>query len=164
MNCKEVKDEIQKFATEEQLKPLSECKDTIMALKEESEKDNPYIILAKRFKKYNDGYEETSTSQDAINDWMFYNYLSNLPSQFEYTFSFANNESITVYIDLLNPYVLVENQEFIHPRWHLLVSFHAYRDAIYNHSNDEYVSQIDFKPARRYMAKTLKTWVKEAIK
>lgn len=75
MNCKEVKDEIQKFATEQQLKPLSECKDTIMALKEESEEDNPYIILAKRFKKYNDGYEKTSTSQDAINDWMFYNYL-----------------------------------------------------------------------------------------
>lgn len=168
MYFKKIKSTIEQCAKEENVKPLGECKNTIEALKKEKEGNNPYIKLAKRFKKYNSGYKETSKDQDAIDDWLFYKYLSNLPSTSQYEFPLAENKTIIVEIDLLNPYIYVESEgrEFIDPRWHFLVSYLAYKDAIFNHKNDEYAKNIKGKYITEGLSfrKNLKIWTEEAIK
>ncbi len=157
-----VENEIKKYSDEKTLTPLSECRETIEIYNNEKTSSNPYRKLAKKFEEYkaNSNYIEDD------NDWYFYKYLKSLNNHDQYNFPLENGTFITVNIDLLEPYVSVDGENIIHPRWHLLVSWFAYIDAANNHPDNEYASKINNikgKPWTAVKCESLKKWKEESI-
>lgn len=153
-------------------KPLSDCGDVLCLLKDEKIQGNPYRLLAEKFQKYNSG-EGGSESDD---DWNFYQYLKSLKCKMQYNFPKEDGTYITVKIDLLNPIdksiKLVEGNEkvteFIDPKWHLVVAYYAYKDAKFNHSDNQFASKIsdEIKSGlnRIFKSGVLKLWMERALK
>lgn len=170
MNIKEIKfDSVRKviddYSDGEKLKILSECTKTLNKYKDEKRAYNEYRKTAENFEKYkkNEGveYEE--------DDYYFYMYLKGRENKSQYQFPLENGEFLTVNIDLLNPFDL-EEKNVVNPRWHLLVCYYAYKDAAYNHQNDDYAKEIDKNKIKRRLYKSFKknkvlcTWMDESIK
>ena len=152
-------------------KPLSDCGDVLCLLKDEKIQGNPYRLLAEKFQKYNSG-EDGSENDD---DWYFYKYLDSLKDKDQYNFPKKDGTYITVHIDLLNPIdksiKLVEGNgkvtEFIDPKWHLVVAYYAYKDAKFNHTDNEFASKIsnDIKGGLNttFKSKVLTLWMERAF-
>lgn len=150
----------------EPTKDLHECKETIKLLLEEREKNNPYRSLARMFELYKQGAKEEHS------DYYFYKYLESLEIKNQYTF-LVGNKKIDVPIDILNPYVEINDDEnnlikVVHPQWHLIISYYAYIDAMYNHADNEHASKIRDMPgcpSGRFgiRCKSLKKWLEEAF-
>ena len=149
-------------------KPLSDCGNVLCLLKDEKIQGNPYRLLAEKFQKYNSG-EKGSEKDD---DWNFYNYLNSLEDTTYYNFPKKDGTYITVDIDLLNPTKLVEGNgkvtEFIDPKWHLVVAYYAYKDAKFNHTDNEFARKIggDIKSGlnTKFKSKVLTLWMERAFK
>lgn len=153
-------------------KPLSDCGDVLYLLKDENIQGNPYRLLAEKFQNYNKG--EGGSEKD--DDWNFYQYLKSLKCKMQYNFPKEDGTYITVKIDLLNPIdnsiKLVEGNEkvteFIDPKWHLVVAYYAYKDAKFNHPENQYASKISNKIKkklnRRFRSGVLKLWMERALK
>lgn len=153
-------------------KPLSDCGDILCLLKDEKIQGNPYRLLAERFQKYNEGEKCTENDDDCY----FYQYLKSLKDTTHYNFPKEDGTYITVDIDLLNPIEksikLVECNEkvteFIDPKWHLVVAYYAYKDAKFNHSDNQFASKIsdEIKSGlnRTFKSGVLKLWMERALK
>ena len=153
-------------------KPLSDCGDVLCLLKDEKIQGNPYRLLAENFQKYNSG----KGGSEKDDDWNFYQYLKSLKCKMQYNFPKKDGTYITVKIDLLNPIdkstKSVESNgkvsEFIDPKWHLGVAYYAYKDAKFNHPENQYASKISNKIKkklnRRFRSGVLKLWMERALK
>ena len=153
-------------------KPLSDCGDVLCLLKDEKIQGNPYRLLAERFQKYNAGAKCTENDDDCY----FYQYLKSLKCKKQYNFPKEDGTYITVKIDLLNPIdksiKLVEGNEkvteFIDPKWHLVVAYYAYKDAKFNHPDNQYASKIsdEIKSGlnTKFKSKVLTLWMERALK
>lgn len=153
-------------------KPLSQYEDVLCLFRNEKINGNPYRLLAEKFQKYNLG-EGGSESDD---DWNFYQYLKSLKCKMQYNFPKENGTYITVKIDLLNPIdksiKLVEGNEkvteFIDPKWHLVVAYYAYKDAKFNHSDNQFASKIsdEIKSGlnTKFKSGVLTLWMERALK
>lgn len=109
-------------------------------------------------------------------DCYFYQYLNSLEDKMHYNFPIKDGTFITVKIDLLDPIdkstKLVEGNgkvtEFIDPKWHLVVAYYAYKDAKFNHPENQYASKISNKIKkklnRRFRSGVLKLWMERALK
>lgn len=53
-----------------------------------------------------------------------------------YVFPLKNDRYLKVEVDLLQPYDY-ELKDIVNPKWHLLVSYYAYKDVAFNHADDE---------------------------
>ena len=163
-------------------KPLSDCEDVLCLLKDEHIQGNPYRLLAERFQKYNEDAKcKDAKCKDAKctendDDCYFYQYLNSLEDKMHYNFPIKDGTFITVKIDLLDPIdkstKLVEGNgkvtEFIDPKWHLVVAYYAYKDAKFNHPENQYASKISNKIKkklnRRFRSGVLKLWMERALK
>ena len=153
-------------------KPLSDCGDVLCLLKDEKIQGNPYRLLAEKFQKYNSG--DGGSEKD--DDWNFYQYLKSLKDTTHYNFPKKDGTHITVDIDLLNPIdksvKLVESNEkvteFIDPKWHLVVAYYAYKDAKFNHTENEFASKISDETKSglntKFNSKVLTLWMERALK
>lgn len=153
-------------------KPLSDCGDVLCLLKDENIQGNPYRLLAERFQKYNEGAKCTENDDDCY----FYQYLNSLEDKMHYNFPIKDGTFITVKIDLLDPIdkstKLVEGNgkvtEFIDPKWHLVVAYYAYKDAKFNHTDNEFASKIsdgiNRRLNRKFKSEVLKLWMERAFK
>lgn len=154
------RDIIETYSDNNMLKKLTDCSETMKLLANESLVANPYRLLAYKFLWYNkDGIDDTG-------DYYFYKFLKKCDNK--YTFQLDEEKSITIKINLLNPF-FNEKEAIINPQWHLLVSLFAYVDAAFNHDDDEYASQIRIKnnwENKRIMIrnKALLKWMEEAKK
>lgn len=168
MSFREVQEELIALANPnpEFLRPLKECKETLEKLDNEREKNNPYIELANDFKELSNNINYECRCKDNKH---FYLYLSSLKDKNRYRFPIDKNNSIEVEIDLLNPFVEIDGEEYIDPRWHFLVSWHAFLDAAWNHPEDENADKIKgirSKPGRSVLTlpnEALRTYYKEAV-
>lgn len=152
-------------------KPLSDCEDVLCLLKDENIQGNPYRLLAEKFQKYNKG--EGGSEKD--DDWNFYQYLKSLKCKMQYHFPKKDGTFITVKIDLLDPIdkstKLVEGNgkvtEFIDPKWHLVVAYYAYKDAKFNHTDNEFACKIsdEIKSGlnTKFKSKVLTLWMERAF-
>ena len=154
------KDIIETYSDDTKIKPFEECKVTNEILKNEAAVANPYRLLAYKFLWYGqDGSDETG-------DYYFYKYLTSCNGK--YTFPMSNDDSITIEMDLLNPFYDKDNG-IINPKWHLFVSLLAYIDAAFNHDDNGDAEKIKSKNnwTERYKHviirnNVLKTWMEEA--
>lgn len=146
-------------------KELKDCKETLEILIEEDKKNNPYIVLGRVFELYKQGAKEENA------DWYFFKYLESLETKEQYTFSIEETK-IIVPIDLLNPFIEIndssDKQKIINPQWHLMVSYYAYIDAMYNHDSNEYAKKIKEMPGHPsgrfgFRCRSLKKWIEEAF-
>lgn len=148
-----------------QKKTLAECKETLKLLLEENESYNSYILLGRVFELYEQGAREEHA------DWYFYKYLKSLKTKEKYTFHIGENE-FPVQIDIFNPFVEIkfenERKQIIDPQWHLIISYYAYIDAMYNHDDNEYARKIKEMPGHptgRFgiRCNSLRKWLEEAF-
>jgi hypothetical protein len=144
------------------LRPLHKCQDTINAYRNENYGDNGYRKLADDFVKYNEC--KNIDSCDKNENWYFYKYLKSLPNDNKYQFPLKDGSTVTVNVELLNPYNDVVT-DMVDPKWHLLVSYYAFYDAVYNQSDNVFASNISKipKPFFAIKCKSLLTWKNEAI-
>ena len=162
-----VREEIKKLANPENLRPLEECKETLELLRREKRNGNPYIELAEDFRDFSKGNFSDYKKEE---NKYFYLYLSSLEDKNSYSFLLKDGSFIEVKVDLLNPFVEVDGEECIDPRWHFLVSWHAFLDAAWNHPEDKNASKITSiksKPGKSVLnlpGKTLKKYYEEAPK
>lgn len=152
-------------------KPLSQYEDVLCLFRNEKINGNPYRLLAEKFQKYNSG-EGGSKNDD---DWNFYQYLRSLKCKMQYNFPKKDGTYITVKIDLLNPIdksikSVEDNEkatEFINPKWHLVVAYYAYKDAKFNHTDNQYASKISDGIKKRlnrtFKSEVLKLWMELAL-
>ena len=139
--------------------PLADCKETIELYKRERKNGNPYRELAEDFEAYKKGKKEDKSN------WYFYKYLESLDNKMQYQFPLDKGGTVTINVDFLNPYSN-EVEGMIDPKWHLLVSYYAYKDAAYNHMDNEYANQITAITNdlyRKFRCKTLSSWMIEVI-
>lgn len=98
----------------------------ITLLKDDLEKGKQaYVKLAKVFKTGETNGDEA--------DWCFYNYIKKEAEKNPSSYTFRDGKKVE--INILNPYVTTHYSngkavEIIHPRWHLFISYFAYKDAI----------------------------------
>lgn len=142
------------------LKNLEECTETLKLLKKESSCNNPYQLLGRVFELYKQGSCEPHA------DWYFYKYLEGLKDPKKYIFR-IDEEDIEVIIDTLNPFVEVDGDKLIDPRWHLFISLYAYVDAMYNHRDNDFAKKIIEMPGcpsgrTTFNCKSLKKYIEEA--
>ena len=93
----------------------------------------------------------------------------------QYHFPKKDGTFITVKIDLLDPIdkstKLVEGNgkvtEFIDPKWHLVVAYYAYKDAKFNHTDNEFASKIsnEIKSGlnTKFKSEVLTLWMERAF-
>ncbi|WP_418968506.1 hypothetical protein [Alloscardovia omnicolens] len=146
------------------LKPLGECIEFLEAYNSEAEKGNPYRALARSFEDFAGRTADQIDEHIDSDDYYFYKYLENLEDKNHYTFPLSNGENICVEINVLDPYENVNGQRIISPRWHLLISYYAYKDAAFNHMTDEYASQIrgiKGKLSKTFRCRSLNAWMRE---
>jgi hypothetical protein len=160
-------------------KPLSDCGDVLCLLKDEKIQGNPYRLLAEKFQKYNaEKFQKYNSGEDGSendDDWYFYKYLDSLKDKDQYNFPKKDGTYITVHIDLLNPIdksiKLVEGNgkvtEFIDPKWHLVVAYYAYKDAKFNHTDNEFArkirGEINNRLNKKFKSKVLTLWMERAF-
>lgn len=141
-------------------KKLEECTETIKILKEEKDKDNPYKTLGRVFELYKQGACEDNA------DWYFYKYLECLENKDKYVLPIGDKDIIEVKINILNPFIEINGEKLLNPRWHLFVSVFAYIDAMYNHPNNDYAKKIIEKTGHpsgkiNIRCKSLLTYIQE---
>lgn len=140
------------------LKPLSKCKETLDLYTKENIRDD-YRVLAKKFKKFNEGYV------DDTSDYYFYKYLKSLNDQMHYVFPLKKGGYIKVEVDLLHPYDY-ELKDIVNPKWHLIVAYYAYKDAAFNHEDDENAAKItgiNKYLRKKFRCSTLRRWMEEVL-
>lgn len=147
-----------------QPKDLLQCEQTIRLLKKENPTSNKYTKLADKFKLYKEGKLKEESA-----DYYFYMYLQSLENKNKYTFPIGDT-TIDIPINVLEPFVEIDGVTFVHPHWHLIISYYAYIDAMYNHDDNEYASKIKQfpdSPTGRFFeirCKSLLKWIEEAFK
>lgn len=151
---------IETYSDDNKIKPLDKCTETMNLLEKESSVANPYRLLAYKFLWYEKG------GSDKTGDYYFYKYLTSCNGK--YTFPMSNDDSITIEMDLLNPFYDKDNG-IINPKWHLFVSLLAYIDSAFNHDDNGDAEKIKSKNnwTERYKHviirnKVLKVWMEEA--
>lgn len=141
-------------------KKLEDCTKTIKLLKEENDKDNPYKTLGRVFELYKQGACEDNA------DWYFYKYLESLEGRDKYIFPINEKKKVEVKIEIFNPFIEINGEKLLNPRWHLFIALFAYIDAMYNHPNNDDAKKIIGKaghPSGRIniRCKSLLTYIKE---
>ena len=157
------KDNIEKYKLP--TKTLEDCPETLKLLLEENDNSNPYISLGRVFELYEQGAKEEHA------DWYFYKYLDSLETKDKYTFSIGETK-IEVPINVMKLFIMVKHKgskkKVINPHWHLMISYYAYIDAMYNHNDNEYAVKIKEMPGHPsgnfgIRCKSVKQWKEEAF-
>ena len=170
-----VKDIIEKYS-DGKINPLDDCENTIRAYLEENGKNNQYRKLADRYKKYNDIWLKDEVIFEDCNcaDKLFYLLLRNKcrMNTYVYEFPLSDGNTVTANVDVFNPFRKVtfkgQTIEMINPQWHLLISYYAYIDVVFNYADNEELFKLTGwsrrKPIRRsFTNNVLKTWMEEAM-
>lgn len=145
-------------------KNLCTCAEVIALYQREKEKNNPYRQLARDFERF----EALHDCPDQSDNACFYRYLKSLCFEDGYRFPKKDLSSFEVKIPIFQPYQTVttidgKELRMVDPRWHYVVSYHAWWDAVYNHQEDENVKGIQYIPKRRaFKNDTMKQWLKDS--
>lgn len=124
-----------------------------------------HISLGRAFELYKQGAKEEHA------DWYFSKYLESLGSTTQYTFSIGETK-VEVPFDTLMPYIEIKNRgdekKVINPQWHLMISYYAYIDAMYNHDDNKYarkIKEMPGQPSARFgiHCKSLMKWIEEGF-
>ena len=92
--------------------------------------------------KYENSIE---TCEESVDDYWFYLYLKQLTKdgeEIEYTFPMKEGNDLIVKVKPLSPYIKINGENYIDPKWHLLVSKYMYIDAAFNHQDKEINQKI----------------------
>lgn len=95
-----------------------------------------------------------------------------LENKNQYSFS-IDKTKIIVDIDVLNPFIEIDDTndkiQIINPKWHLIISYYAYIDAMTNHDENIFAKKIKEMPGHpsnkfsTIKCKSLSKWIQEAF-